>query len=185
MLFRSYGISYGSYSESAEGIQAIKTYSEIVKSLKVAERAALILGDDSLDKFTIYDMIEVEEAKTDANGYRIEDNAMINIHAYSTNEEDAIRVVNAVADAYVMEVASITLTETIRVLDQAYTTTLKYNAIKNQLLYIGIFAAIGLILSCGIIICQEIFSTKVLSIQQGTLYNELDLIGIIPIRQED
>ena len=179
-----YSIAYGSYSESAEGINAIRTYSEIVKSLRVSERAALLLGDDSLDKFTIYDMIEVEEAALDANGYPEEESAIINIHAYSTNKEDAIRVANAVANAYVMEVTSITLTDSVQVLDEAYNCDVMYNARKQQLIYLAAITAVGILLSCAIIVLHEIFSTRIHSLKQGSLYGELEIIGAIPMQEK-
>ena len=178
-----YSIAYGSYSESAEGINAIRTYSEIVKSLRVSERAALLLGDDSLDKFTIYDMIEVEQA-LDANGYPEEESAIINIHAYSTNKEDAVRVANAVANAYVMEVTSITLTDSVQVLDEAYNCELMYNARKQQLIYVAAITAIGILLSCAIIVLHEIFSSRIRSLNQGSLYGELEIIGVIPMQEK-
>lgn len=179
-----YSIAYGSYSESAEGINAIKTYSEIVKSLRVSERAALLLGDDSLDKFTIYDMIEVEEPVLNSYGYVEEESAIINIHAYSTNKEDAVRVANAVANAYVMEVTSITMSNSVQVLDEAYNCDITYNARKNQLLYIVVITAIGLLLSCAIIVLHEIFSSRIRSLKQGSLYGELEIIGVIPMQEK-
>lgn len=179
-----YSIAYGSYSESAEGINAIRTYSEIVKSLRVSERAALLLGDDSLDKFTIYDMIEVEEPAVNEFGYVDEESAIINIHAYSTNKEDAVRVANAVADAYVMEVTSITMSNSVQVLDEAYDCAVTYNARKNQLLYILAITAVGFLLSCMIIILHEVFSSRIRSLKQGSLYGELEIIGVIPMQEK-
>ena len=179
-----YSIAYGSYSESAEGINAIKTYSEIVKSLRVSERAALLLGDDSLDKFTIYDMIEVEGPMINSYGYVDEESAIINIHAYSTNKEDAVRVANAVANAYVMEVTSITMSNSVQVLDEAYNCDITYNARKNQLLYLLVITAIGLLLSCTIIILHEVLSSRIRSLKQGSLYGELEIIGVIPMQEK-
>ena len=179
-----YSIAYGSYSESAEGINAIKTYAEIVKSLKVSERAALLLGDDSLDKFTIYDMIEVEGDEVDANGYPTDESAIINIHAYSTNKEDAIRVANAVANAYVMEVTSITMSDSVQVLDEAYNCDIMYNAPKQQIIFIAALTLLGIVLSCAVIVLHEIFSSKIVTLKQGSLYGELDIIGVIPMQEK-
>lgn len=175
-----YSIAYGSYTDSANGIQAMKTYSDIVKSLRVAERAALLLGDDSLDKFTICDMIEVKEPEINSLGYVTDDSSIIEIYAYATDKEDAIRVVNAVANAYVMEVTSITNSDSVQVLDEAFTCGITYNALKQQLIYIGLFTIIGLVLGCiGVVLC-EIFSIKITSLKQGSLYDELEIIGVIP-----
>ena len=179
-----YSIAYGSYSESAEGINTIRTYSEIVKSLKVAERAALLLGDDALDKFTIYDMIEEEKPQANADGYSQEESSIINIHAYSTNKEDAIRVANAVANAYVMEVTSVTMTDSVQVLDEAYSCEIEYDALAQQVLYIIIFLFFGFAFSCCVIVCREIFSTKILSLKQGSLYGELEIMGVIPVQEK-
>lgn len=179
-----YSIAYGSYSESAEGINAIKTYSEMIKSLRVSERAALLLGDDSLDKFKIYDMIEVEEAAMNEFGYATEESSIINIHAYSESKEDAIRVANAVANAYVMEVSSITLTDSVSVLDEAYSCNIKYNALKQQIIYISIITGIGLLLSSFVILLFEVFSPKIVTLKQGSLYGELDIIGVIPMQEK-
>lgn len=177
-----YSISYGSYANSSEGVQVIKTYSDIVKSLRVAERAELLLGDGNLDKFAIYDMIEIEEPELNASGYPIDDSSIINIHAQSTSPDDAIRVANAVANAFVMEVSSITMESSVQVLDEAYTCEITYNALKEQGICVALFVAAGILLSCAIIVLKEIFSTRIVSIQQGTLYGELDIIGVIPVR---
>lgn len=179
-----YSITYGSYTDSANGIQAIKTYSDIVKSLRVAERAALLLGDDSLDKFTIYDMIEVEEPEANSLGYVTDDSSIIQIHAYATSKEDAIRVANAVANAYVMEVSSITNSDSVQVLDEAYSCEVTYNALKQQLIYIALFTVLGIISGCMVIILCEIFSNKITSLQQGSLYSQLDIIGVIPEQEK-
>ncbi len=174
-----YSIAYGSYADSADGIQAIRTYRDIVKSVRVAERAAVLLGDSSLDKYAIYDMIEVEQGEV--NDYGIEsESSIINIHAKSTNPEDAIRVANAVASAYAMEVTSITNSDSVQVLDEAYYCEVTYNALKQQILYTALITVAGTFLAMAVIVLMEIFSTKIVSVEQGSLYGELDIIGVIP-----
>ena len=178
-----YSITYGSYSESANGIQAIRTYRDIVKSVRVAERAALLLGDSSLDKFAIYDMIEVEEGEVNAYGVESE-SSIINIHAKSTKPEDAIRVANAVASAYAMEVTSITNSDSVQVLDEAYYCEVTYNALKEQAILVGIVTVAGLLFACVIIVLMEIFSTRIVTVEQGSLYGELEIIGVIPKQEK-
>ncbi len=178
-----YSIAYGSYSESADGIQAIQTYKDIVKSVRVAERAALLLGDSSLDKFAIYDMIEVESGEVNAYGIEAE-SSIINIHAKSTNPEDAIRVANAVASAYAMEVTSITNSDSVQVLDEAYYCEVTYNALKQQLIYIAVITAAGFFLAVAVIVLREIFSTRIASVEQASLYGELEIIGVIPKQEK-
>lgn len=178
-----YSIAYGSYSESANGIQAIQTYRDIVKSVRVAERAALLLGDSSLDKFAIYDMISVEQGEVNAYGVESE-SSIINIHASSTNPEDAIRVANAVASAYAMEVSSITSSDNVQVLDEAYYCEVTYNALKQQAIVVGVLGVVGLLFACATIVLMEIFSTKIVTVEQGSLYGELEIIGVIPKKEK-
>lgn len=181
-----YSMAYGSYTESAEGIQAIKTYSQVVKSLRVAERAELLLGDNSIDKYEIYDMIYVEDYMDTSSIYPTDNAAIIKIHAKSTSQEDAIKVVNAVANAYVLEVNSIMQSSgSVQVLDEAYTCERTYMALKVQGIYIGLITALGLIIPMMVLIFMTIFSPKINTIKEGTLYGDMELLGLIPEKEKN
>ncbi|MBQ7943459.1 MAG: hypothetical protein IJ326_05280 [Lachnospiraceae bacterium] len=175
-----YSISYGSYDESAQGIKAMKAYEDVVKSLQVAERAALLLGDGSLDQFAIYDMIELEDTTT-SNSVYDEGANVIYIHATASTPEVAVNVVNAVANAFVLEVNTLSMNDNIQVLDEAHMAEEVYNALKMQIILCGLGMVAGILVACVVIAISVIFSDKISSVQDATLHGELEVIGAIPV----
>lgn len=169
-----YSISYGSYDASAEGLQTLRAYEDVVKSLRVAERAALLLGDGSVDKFAIYDMIELEESDSQSS-------SILNISATTTNPDIAVAVANAVAHAFVLEINSVSPNESVQVLDEAYSADCVYNAMKKQVIFCALGLIGGLAIACVVIACVVIFSDKVSSVQDASLYGDLEIIGAIPV----
>ena len=174
-----YSISYGSFDESALGIQTIKAYEDVVKSLQVAERAALLLGDGSVDKFDIYNMIELED--TSSGSIYDDGSNVMYIHATATSPEVAVNVVNAVANAFVLEVNTIAKNDNIQVLDEAYQAVEVYKAFKKQMIFCAIGLIGGIVMACAVIVLIVIFSDKITSVQDASLYGELEIIGAIPI----
>ena len=165
-----YSAVYGSYQESITGSTAILTYADIVTSNKVCERAASILADATITSANISSMI---------NASVNSDSAIMGIYAYSINPELAIRVVNAVAEAFVIEIQRITGSDAIQVLDSANTYYLYSSGTKDLFMKRALFVAFGLILSCGIVMLRELFSGKVKSIEQCKGEGDT-IIGIIP-----
>ncbi len=170
-----YSIVYGSFSDSADSLQAMLSYADIVKSYKVAERAELLLGDAAISKYDIYDMISAEY---DSNTYSY--SSMIYIHALSNNKAASIKVANAVAEAFVLEVANLTGQNDIQMLDEAYDADVCYNASSTKLKTILLSTGLGLFLSCFYIIMREILSLKMYTPNDATAYGKLDIIGVIP-----
>lgn len=176
-----YSIAYGSFSDSEKGISAIRTYSDIIKSYKVAERAALLLGDDSISRDEIYKMIKIDDRVIAGTTYVYENlSTVINIHAEYTQKDTAIRVANAVADAFVLEVNSISEADSIQVLDYANSVEKSYNALRCQLICIAFGALGGLALGCCVILYSIIFSKKIVSVNEASMYGKLNVVGVIP-----
>lgn len=176
-----YSMVYGSYEESAEGATVLRAYSDVIKSYRVAERAALLLGDDETTKEEIYEMISVEPLIVTGTTYAYEENSsVLNIHAVDTNQNKAMRVVNAVVDAFVMEVNGVSEISATQVLDYAYDASLVYNALEMQILVAaaGVFG--GLLLAVLIILYRVIFSSRIVSANDASLYGTVRLIGAIP-----
>lgn len=167
-----YSVAYGSYQESVEGAAAMQTYSEIITSSKVTERAALLLGEQNITGETIKSLISIS--------FTGEASSILSIQAFYNNPDVAVGIVNAVAEAFVIEVRNITGENNVQVLDKATEAGLYYsaNAQQNK---IRVFAVLlGFILSCAGIVCHTVFTSRIGSIKECTLDGELDLIGVIP-----
>ncbi len=176
-----YCISYGDYTESVDGTSAMKTYSGIIKSHRVAEHAAMLIADPDITSEDIYEEIEVDPLVVRGTTYVYENTSpIITMHAVHENENHAVSVVNAVADAFVQEINSLSDTEAIQVLDYAYDGELTYNAMQTCLLVlIGAFV-LGIILGCAIILCRVIFTDRVVTVNDAGLFGQLNVVGIIP-----
>ena len=166
-----YSAAFGSYTESIEGVTALKTYADIITSKKVADRAARIIGDDSLDGNMIKDMISYTCSET---------SPIYTIKATSTSPSLSITVANAVANAFVIQMNTITGEGSAQILDEACNYEKSFDGKKDQLLSIGIITLAGMVLSMLVVIGYSFFSGKVMSVQDATLNGELEIIGVIP-----
>lgn len=176
-----YSIVYGSYEESAEGVTALRTYSDVIQSYRVAERAALLLGDDEITKEEIYETITVDPLVVTGTTYAYENNSsVLIIHAVNTDQNKAIRIVNAVADAFVMEVNVVSDSANTQVLDYAYDTSLVYNARQTQILMVFLGLVGGFMAAAAFLLYRVIFSSKIVSANDASLYGTIRLIGAIP-----
>lgn len=170
-----YSIVYGSFDASTDSLRAMMQYSDIVKSYKVAERAELILGVSSVTKEDIYHMISANYNQT--NGTY---SSKIYISAVSCDKNTSINVANAVADAFVLEIANLTGHNDIQTLDKATNAELYYNADSARIKTIIVITILGAIIVCMYIILKETLSTKMYMPKDATLYGTLDIIGVIP-----
>ena len=150
-------------------------YADIVKSYKVAERASLLLGDKNLDAETIYNMISAEYENTNYTYTSI-----IDIYAKSSDRQTAVKVANAVTEAFVLEIASLTGKEDVKQLDKAYDAEQTYNATIAKFKTIGLCGLLGFVLSCAFVFIREVFSLKMYSPKDASLYGTLDVFGVIP-----
>ena len=109
-----------------------------------------------------------------------ESSSIMEVYAYSTNPDQAVNVANAVAQAFVIEVKSITGSEDIQVLDSAQSAKIFVDESAQQMKIILIFTVLGFLLICFIIVMITIFSSKVMSLEECQLDGSLELIGVIP-----
>lgn len=176
-----YCISYGNYSESQSGTDAMRTYSSIIKSRRIAEHAAMLIADPDITSEDVYEKIEVDSLYIQGLTYAYESNSpVISMHAVDENEQTAVSIVNAVADAFVQEINGISNSEAIRVLDYAYEGEKTYNAMLTCFLTLVIAAVCGCLLGCVIILAAIIFTDRVVSVEDAGLYGQLNVVGIIP-----
>ena len=159
----------------------MRTYSEIIKSRRIAEHAAMLIADPYITSADIYDQISVDSMYVQNLAYVYEnDTPIVSIHAVDEEENTAVSVVNAVADAFVQEINSFSDTEAIRVLDYSYGGERTYNAMQTCFLVLAAAAVCGFFLGCVIILGRVIFTDRVVSVTDAGLFGQLEVVGIIP-----
>jgi capsular polysaccharide biosynthesis protein len=177
-----YCVAEDSYSQTAESVQMMNIYVDIIQSTRVAERANSILGNAYPDANTILGMINVDTGVEESAYYSTANyrSIMIKISAGSVNAQEAIDVANAVAEAFSLEMSSMLSNTSVQVLDSAQTTTVVYKAELWNIIYIALGAAAGVFLAAAWIAIKEIFVINLRSVNDGTLFGKLDVIGVIP-----
>lgn len=151
--------------------KSITSYTEIISSNKVCERAASLVGTSAgVDADTIKNMIGVQAVS----------DSVLSITAYSKDQDLAVSVSNAVAEAFVREATSMAGNDSIRILDAATNAAMQNDGRKNINIKRLMFAMMGFVASTVLIMCKELLSSEVRTIEQCIDEDEDEIIGIIP-----
>ena len=168
-----YAASYASYQETVQGMNIMRDYVNIIRSRKVADRASSYMSQD----------ISPNEIMTMVWANYESDSKIITLTASSADPALAIAVVNAVADAFIQEIASITAVESVKVLDSAYSARLVTDAQLEAMRLRIIIAAIAVLAVICLIAVLAAFDTRVAFPAEATLSGKIELLGIIPERK--
>ncbi len=181
-----YGMSAESYSYTQVGVSAMNDYADIATSMKVCERAALLMGSANVTGEDIKKVTTVSTGKESATTTTAlnADSTILTIKCQSNNPVEAMEMSQAVAEAFVMEMENILGTDIVRLLDKPYAYSVAFDATQNQwkiriiaFLFGGVFAA-------AIIVFGEIFDSKTRTIRECTMGEQLPIIGVIPMTKE-
>ena len=160
-------VTYMTYQEQLRGSTAITSYSELVRSYLVCQRAAELIESTGLTPVRIQSMVE-SVASSNSN--------VMYINATAAEPWLAIMAANAVAQAFIEKVSSVSGNNSLQILDiasTAYTVTSSSNSI------IIIAAAAPLLISCAWILLKEIIGGKVRLISQ-CVKDPQELLGMLP-----
>ena len=186
-LFAGYGISlaffepeneYIVYSEvscvAATDISVVPFYAELVKTANVAQRASQLLeGNYSVNQ--IIRLIQANYSENVVSGIPV-----IEIGALSNNPEETVAVVDAVTEAFVVELQGLMQDETVRRLGDSSNVELLYNARRTHML-VTLGTALGfMLLLVAIIVVKEILALHLATVKDGLLGGQLKLMGVIP-----
>ena len=163
-----YSAASGSYTETAQGLQAMQLYSEVIDSYKLAERAASIVNDSRVTATMVRGM----SSTTYKN-----DSPVIYISASSTDPSLVVPVANALAQSLVIEAQSMTGSQAIQILDQATSVLMIGRGVKRN---VAIAILAGMFLTAAVIALIEILSDRVYRVDDAELDGKLEVIGIIP-----
>lgn len=177
-----YGMSSEAYSVTQAGVKAMNDYKNIATSMKVSERAALLMGKNDLSGE------DVQKATTVSTGEESSKSSVAvattsAILIFTCKYEDpvtAMEMANAVAEAFVIEMQSILGTDAVQVLDKPYTYKQYFDATKNQWMTRIVAFLAGIVLAAAIIVFGEIFDNKASTIRECTLREEIPVFGVIP-----
>lgn len=171
-----YSVVYGSYSESTAGVTVMNTYSSLLGTSRVCERAAEKLvgsniSSDYLRAMVNSGQIVLSGANTKNYGYAL------TLIATASSPDYVVDIANAMAGAFADEINNMLGTSSVQVMDMAKSIQ-AVNSI-NVSLYLILFTGAGFILSAGIIFVKEFFSQKVYSVEQCEQDKDL-ILGLIP-----
>ena len=176
-----YSFTEGGSDQTMLGITALQTYSETIKSKKIARKAHELLGYSALTENDIYNMLSTEPRYfTNGASYYENDLVVIPVYADSENITDSIAVANAAADAFVEEINHLLGTETVRVLDYANTAEqTEYGTVLILLISAGSSVA-AVLLVLMLLILIPILSLRVRTMKDLSLYGQITVLGVLP-----
>ncbi|WP_026524231.1 Wzz/FepE/Etk N-terminal domain-containing protein [Butyrivibrio sp. MB2005] len=170
-----FSMAYESLSDSLTGASALSAYADLATSRKVAEIALTYLsGEYEYDANDIKSMISTSTTAT--NSSRLSEK--IYITAKAESPEHAVAIANAVANAFVIEMQSMTGGNTVQVLDSAQKGYISNGNEKNLIRVIGAF--IGMIIPIMIIFFKGILTDEVYRIEDAACDGELEILAVIP-----
>ncbi|WP_026497672.1 Wzz/FepE/Etk N-terminal domain-containing protein [Butyrivibrio sp. WCD2001] len=178
-----YASAVNSYSDTANAVTAMNAYMDVAKSYKVCQRAALILGRSDVEASQIQNSIGISSsADSSAASTLAKTNAatIITFTATTYDPELSMAMADAMAEAYTKEMANILHTDSVKVLDNAYTYYQAYSANRAAWKKRIKFFIAGFVLACAGVVLYEILDRKVRTVREATIRNNLPIIGVIP-----
>lgn len=147
----------------------VYTYSEIIKSRKIASQVISSLGLPISEK-SLISMITVS-SKTNTE--------MININVKNSNPETAANIANSIAKIFSKEIVDIYNIKNVSIIDTAEVNDTPYNI--NTFKQIAIFFALGLFISFGISFVIYMFDTTVKNKEEIEAKLGIPVLAVIPL----
>lgn len=176
-----YAMSTESYNYTQQGVSAMNAYVDIATSMKVCERAALLMGYADITGETVMNATTVSTGQTKSETSSLaSDSTIIRITSITSNPVISMEMAQAVAEAFTMEMENILGTDTVQILDAPYTFGQSFDATQYQWIIriVALFA--GIAVAMVIVVMMEIFDNKANTIRECTLKEQLPIIGVIP-----
>lgn len=177
-----FSAAYGSISDSSAGVSVMNNYSPLLDSNRVCEKAAAILNNSAYTAEVLKTMIEEDEIfisgasqNSKYYGYKID------LVAVAGTPSDAVKIANAMADAFVSEINDMVGGGTLQVMDEA--NSVEETKSISVLLVALVFTVITFVFSVLIIFAKEFFSELVYTIPQCEQNEDL-ILGLIPNGKE-
>ena len=169
---------YAVYTEvscvTATDISAVPFFAELAKTANVAQRAAELLNN-TYSVNQIINLIQTDYMDNVDSGVPV-----IKIGALSRNPKETVAVVDAVTEAYIVELQDLMQDEVVRRLGNTSTIEIQYNARKTRLIVTAGTALAFVALLILLIVLKELLALHLSTVKDGLLGGQLKLIGVIP-----
>ncbi len=183
-----YAASDGNYSDASHTVTVMNAYLNVASSYKVCQRAALIMGQSDIDPFYIQKSISVSSSanknSNTSSNFLVSSATIISFAATTVDPDLSIKMADAMAQSYAIEMTEILDNNSVKLLDSAYNSRRSYNANLIAWLIRIAFAVAGFAIACGFIVLLEIFDTRVRTVRDATIRSNLPVLGIIPDYKE-
>ena len=184
-----YAAADGSYVDATNAVTAMNAYLNIAKSYKVSQRAALIMGRADVTAEDVQNCTGVNSSAKSSSSSSISSfltssATILTFYSTTTDPELAMEMADAMAESYTLEMTSILNTNSVKVLDKAYTYTVSYDAKMEAWKQRMMISGAGFILAIALVVLCEIFDTKVRTVRDATIRNNIPVIGMIPYGKE-
>ncbi len=183
---------YAASDDSVENTMVVTTmnaYLNVAKSYKVSQRAALIIGRSEVSAEDVQKAMNVSSSSTTTSASTISNfmNSSATIISFNATTSDAalsMEMADAMAESYAMEMSEILNSDSVKMLDNAYTYSKSKNATKDAWKKRIMAALLGVVLACAFVVLCEIFDRKVRTVREATIKEDLPIIGLIPDYKE-
>jgi capsular polysaccharide biosynthesis protein len=180
-----YAAADGSMVNATETVTAMNAYLDVAHSYKVSQRAALIIGRSDISASDVQSSVYVTSSaqKTSAasiSNFMTSSATIITFSATTTDPSLSMEMADAMAQSYAIEMAGILNTDSVKTLDNAYTYTKSLDASSKAWKDRVRYALIGFVLACLIVLGCEIFDSKVRTVHEASIRENIPVIGIIP-----
>lgn len=180
-----YAAADGSYSDASNAVTAMNAYLDVASSYKICQRAALIIGRadvtaEDLQSATSVSTSSKSEKTSSISSFMNSSATIITFFSQSTDPELAMEMADAMAQSYALEMNEILDKESVKMLDNAVSADVSYNAKVSAWRMRLIAAVAGFMLACLLVVACEIFDSKIRTVREATIRNTVPIIGIIP-----
>jgi len=157
---------------SSQAGSAIAAYTDLLTTSRVLNEVSNILGSDSPGTAELSGMFSASTS---------ESKQVLYIRATYADPILAIKACNAAANVMVGQINEMFTNPDIVLLETAASARLISNHSRTSLLYRGGGAVLFAFLCCAFYVIRVLTSKKVLSIEDCTLDNTLDIVGVLPL----
>ncbi|XME03227.1 YveK family protein [Lachnospiraceae bacterium C1.1] len=159
------------YVGSTSVTEKLSNYTSLIKSQKVAERAISVMGSTELTYREVLNMTSYVVSSSDSG---------VTITVYSTDPNEAVSVVNAVANAYIEEIRDMSGMDAVQVLSSAVKASLADNGMVSLWKKRVSFLAAGFLIMALFVFIRELFSDKIRSAGQCLIKDDDIIVGTLP-----